>query len=187
MPVACHEVLDAIVTGTTGLRRRRTPSRERRKRRKWSIGKFTEEKKEVKKLNPFELLEASCLWFLDFQDTNDASAIRFISHIVFIAGKAKTFKFQDTAHTLYDTAVLKLAAKDGFEAFSAGNTDLALRYYSFEHLRESQAKMPALHCIHVGERSLASTSTVMKAARGMNAHAGLDIGAHAVAATVIPV
>ena len=69
---------------------------------KKSIRKFTEEKKEIKKLNPFELLEASCLWFLDFQDTNEASVSRFISHIAFIAGKAKTIKFQDTAHALYD-------------------------------------------------------------------------------------
>ena len=52
----------------------RTASREHRKRRKWSIRKFTEEKKKMKKLNLFELFRASCLWFLDFQDTNDTSA-----------------------------------------------------------------------------------------------------------------
>ena len=80
-----------------------------------------------------------------------------------------------------------MAAKDGFEAFSAGNTDLALGYYLFEHLRGSRVKMPALHYIHVVGRSLASTSILMRAVQGMNTHVGLDTGVRAVAALVIPV
>ena len=69
-------------------------------------------------LNPLELIEASCRWYLDMKDTTQGTAAKFISHIAFIASKAKSYKFQDVAHMLYDMVVRKLAVTDGYEAFS---------------------------------------------------------------------
>ena len=42
----------------------RTPSRERRLKRKWAIHNYNEDKKDTVKLNPFELIESSCNWMM---------------------------------------------------------------------------------------------------------------------------
>ena len=81
----------AAATGTTSSER--TSGRDHRKKRKWNIRKYTENKKEVKKLNPLELIEASCRWYLDMSDTTQGTAEKFINHIAFIASKAKSYKF----------------------------------------------------------------------------------------------
>ena len=114
----------------------RTPSRERRARSKWSVNKFKEERKDVKKKAPFELIEASCVWVVDRKDVDADSLIGFIKHICYIAGKAKSGRFVDAAHVNYDLAVRKLAFSDGFKAFSADNLEIALKYNAFEFMKK---------------------------------------------------
>ena len=85
----------------------RTPSRERRASSKWSVKRFMEERKDVKKMTPFELIEASYSWVVD--DADEESLIGFIKHTGYMAGKAKSGRFVDAAHVNYDLAVRKLA------------------------------------------------------------------------------
>ena len=59
------------------------------------------------------------------------------SLIGYIAGKAKLRWFIDTAHINYDLAIRKLAVSDGYKVFTAGNTELALKYYAFENMKKS--------------------------------------------------
>ena len=113
----------------------RTPSRERRRKSKWSLRRYTEDRKEVKKLNAYELIEASCSWFFDQEDLTTMKYCHFMKHIAFLAAKAKADKFLDCAHVHYDLAIRKLCVKQGFAAFTAGNSDLALKYYAFENLK----------------------------------------------------
>ena len=87
------------------------------------------------KLNPFELIESSCNWMIDQEDANSKDYIKFIQHISFISSKAKSYKFNDKAHIIYDRHFRKLCEKEGYAAFGAGNQELALRFYSFENLR----------------------------------------------------
>ena len=58
-----------------------------------------EERKDVKKMTPFELIEASCAWVVDRRDIDAESLVRFIKHISYIAGKAKSGRFVDATHT----------------------------------------------------------------------------------------
>ena len=111
-------------------------SRERRLRSKWSIKRFLEDRKDLKKVTPFELIESSCSWVLECKDLDVNSLKQFVKHIGYMAGKAKSGRFMDQAHANYDIAIRKLAAKEGFEAFSAGNPELALKYYAFEYMRK---------------------------------------------------
>ena len=54
-----------------------------------------------------------------------------------MAGKAKSGRFLDQAHASYDIAIRKLATKEDFNAFSAGNPELALKYYAFEYMKKA--------------------------------------------------
>ena len=83
----------------------RTPSRERRARSKWSVKRFMEERKDVKKMTAFELFEASCAWVVDKKDADEESLIGFIKHMGYMVGKAKSGRFVDAAHVNYDLAV----------------------------------------------------------------------------------
>ena len=58
-------------------------------------------------------------------------------------GKAKSGRFTDQMHANYDVA-RKLAAKEGFEAFSAGNPELALKYV-FQYMRKPGGRRGASH------------------------------------------
>lgn len=115
--------------------RSRTPSGERRKKSKWSIKRHTTDKKEIKKLSPHELVEASGKWVLDRDDMTIEDYQSFIKHIVFLSSKAKCDKFVDSCHVQYDLAVRKRAVKEGFKAFTAGDQECSVAVYSIENLR----------------------------------------------------
>ena len=113
----------------------RTPSRERCARSKWSLKRHVENRKDTKKLSLFELIEASFAWALDFKDTDYAKLRRFIKHIGYVIGKAKSGVFLDKEHNAFDQAVRKLAISEGFEAFSRRNGELSLKYYAYENMK----------------------------------------------------
>ena len=113
----------------------RTPSRERRQRSKWALRRYTEDKKDVKKLNLLELIEASCAWLFDQPDLDSVKYEHFVKHIALMSSKGKNDQFLNSAHVHYDLAVRKLCVKNGFSAFSTGNTDLVLKYYAFENIK----------------------------------------------------
>lgn len=117
----------------------RTPSLDRRLKRKWSLKHHTREKKCVTKLNPHELVEASCMWMLDVPDTTVGDFRKFVRHIAYMSGKARADRFWYSAHIGYDTAVRKEAVKEGFGAFGPGNQEHALDHYSFENVRSRKA------------------------------------------------
>lgn len=121
----------------------RTTSRDRKQRSKWSIRRYLEDRKDLKKLSPFELIESSCGWVLDKKDLDLQDLRRFVKHIKYMSGKAKSGRFLDQAHASYDLAIRKLAVTDGYDAFCAGNPELALRYYAFESMRTQNAKSSA--------------------------------------------
>lgn len=115
----------------------RTPSSERRRQRKWTLKHHTVERKQVKKLNPHELVEATCAWFQDSNAYNDLNACHaMLNHIGYISCKAKHNNFTNNAHIAYDAGVRKLAQKQGFQAFAVGNSDLSLRHYAYENIRD---------------------------------------------------
>lgn len=118
----------------------RSTSQEKKKRSKWSIRRYLEDRKDLKKLSPFELVESSCSWVLDKKDVDVHDLKRFIMHLKYVASKAKSGQFTDKAHASYDLAIRKLAVDNGFDAFCAGNPELALQYYAFESMRGYTAK-----------------------------------------------
>lgn len=113
----------------------RTPSETRKKRSKWSIKRYTTDKKLVKKLTPPELIEASCLWMIDQKNLVVPDYVAFIKHISYIAGKDKCDKFNDSAHVNYDTAVRKVAEEEGFKAFRRGDPELSIVHFSIENFK----------------------------------------------------
>ena len=115
--------------------RSRTRSTSRRRKSKWALKNYTEDKKDVRKLSVAELQEASCLWFLSLDGVTLKDAQAFFSHLAYIASKAKHEVFKDTAHVRYDTAIRKLAQKEGFAAFTAGNAAASLIHYGHESMR----------------------------------------------------
>lgn len=120
--------------------RSRTPSLERRRRSKWSVKRYTTDKKELKKLNAYELIEASCKWTIDQQSLSATDYRGFIKHIQYIAGKAKSDKFVDTTHVNYDLAIRKEAETEGFGAFKGGDPEHSIAIYSVENLRPRSGK-----------------------------------------------
>lgn len=117
----------------------RTPSRERRQRSKWAIKRYVEDHKNVKKINPHELVEASCAWVADQKDLTVGGLLGFISHIGYMAGKAKGGRYLDSAHAKYDLGIRKLAAKSGFAAFTGGDPEVSLKYYSLDFCKEKKS------------------------------------------------
>lgn len=115
--------------------RSRTRSTSRRRKSKWTLKNHTEDKKEVRKLSIAELQEASCLWFLSLDGVTLKDAQSLFSHLAYMASKAKHELFKDTAHTRYDTAIRKMAEKEGFAAFTAGNAAASLIHYGHEAIR----------------------------------------------------
>ena len=62
-------------------------------------------------------------------DSKDASADdyrRFIKHIVYIAGRAKSDRFTNAVHAQYDLAIRKPALDVGFKALTASSPELSL-------------------------------------------------------------
>lgn len=133
--------------------RERTPSRERRLKRKWQIRAYNEDKRDTNKLNPFELVESSCNWMADQDNPTAKDYKKCVQHISFICSKCKSFRFTDKTHVLYDKGVRKLCVKEGYAAFGTGNSALALKYYCFENMKSKNAqptsKVSQTRSVHV--------------------------------------
>lgn len=129
----------------------RTPTPERHRRSKWGLKKYTIDKKDVKKLNICELIEATCAWAVDQDSLDLPSAKGIFNHIAYMAGRAATDKFNDSAHVHYDLAIRKKAITEGFEAFKLGDSVYSIVHYSLENLKsKSAAKVKA----HTGKSHL---------------------------------
>lgn len=113
----------------------RTPSESRRQRSKWSLKRYTSDKKVVRKLTPPELIEASCLWMVDQKNVTAPDYVAFLKHVAYLAGKDKCDKFSDSAHVCYDTAVRKVAEEEGFKAFRRGDPELSIVHFSIENFK----------------------------------------------------
>ena len=79
--------------------------------------------KDVRKLNTYELIAASILWFLEIQNLTTADYKAFLEHLCLIAIRAKD-NYHDSAHVDYVLAVRHMAEKQGFAAFSNENSSL---------------------------------------------------------------
>ena len=90
-------------------------------------------------MSVMELQEASWLWFLSLDGVTVKDAQSLMSHLAYMASKAKNEVFKDTAHIRYDTAIHKLAEREGFAAFTAGNAAASLIHYGHESMK-SRAK-----------------------------------------------
>ena len=77
----------------------------RRRRCKWSLQKYTLGKKDVRKLNALELIDASIRWCLDIVSLSIKEDKAFLQHIDFISVHAIHDHFKDSAHVGYDCAV----------------------------------------------------------------------------------
>ena len=69
------------------------------------LKRYTVGGKDVRLLNPHELIAASCLWCLDIQELTRADNRVFIEHISFISIHAKDDYFKDSAHVDYVLSV----------------------------------------------------------------------------------
>ena len=74
--------------------------------------------KDVRRLNPHELIAASCLWCRDIQELTRADNRAFIEHIYFISIHTKDDYFKDSAHVDYVLSVHRSAEYAGFATFS---------------------------------------------------------------------
>lgn len=113
----------------------RSRSSSRRRRSKWSLKRFTVSSKEVRKLNAYELIEASSKWCLNIEDLTVKDYRVFIQHMAFIANRAKSDEFKDCAHTEYDAEIRKLAETIGFAAFSKANNGESVLHYGLPNTR----------------------------------------------------
>ena len=118
--------------------RSRTRSADRRRRSKWSLRRYTN-KKEVSKLNCYELIESSCNWFADQSNRTFEDYDGFIAHVRFLASKAKRDRFLDSSHVSYDCAIRRIAEKEGMKAFNGGNPEHSITYYSCESMRNKNS------------------------------------------------
>ena len=73
----------------------RSRSSSRRCRQKWAIQKYTIERKEVRKLNAYELIGASIKWALDIEGLTVKDYRSFLEVIGFISFRAMHDHFKD--------------------------------------------------------------------------------------------
>jgi len=103
-------------------------------RSKWSLKRYTIDNKEVRKLSPWEIVEATCETLdIDLMTTKDHRAL--LVHLGFLAQRAKNDVFKESAHAEYDLTVRKRALREGFEAFRTGNEFAAISRYNYDNLR----------------------------------------------------
>ena len=115
--------------------RSRSSSSTRRRRSKWSLKKFTVAGKEVKRLNPHELVAASTLWVMDQESLTRKDLLAMMEHIHFLSVRAMTDDFRDAAHVAYDTAIRKKAEVLGFSAFTEAHTGASVIHYGQQKLK----------------------------------------------------
>ena len=116
-------------------RTRSDSSATRRRRSKWSLKNYTIAGKEVRKLNAYELLGATMLWCLDIPDLSLFDYRSLIQHMHFICNRARDDHFKDCAHVEYDSAIRKMAEREGFEAFSRRNAGESIVHYGTQNSR----------------------------------------------------
>ena len=95
-----------------------------------------------------------------------------------------------TLPTLTNTCCSKTRYSDGYKVFTAGNPELALKYYTFEYMKkptslQGQAQLTR-NCLSVMARSHALATIRRKAVIGTRRHVIMGIGAPIVAAVHIP-
>ena len=115
--------------------RSRSSSSTRRRRSKWSLKKFTVAGKEVKRLNPHELIAASTLWLAGQENLTCKDMLAMFEHIHFLSVRAMTDDFRDAAHVAYDTAIRKKAEVLGFSAFTEAHTGASVIHYGQQQLK----------------------------------------------------
>ena len=64
-------------------------------------------------MNAYELIAASCLWYLDIQNLTIQDYEAFLKHVMLISIKTKDSYYTNCAHVAYVLAVQRLAEKEG--------------------------------------------------------------------------
>ena len=110
-------------------------SESRRRRRKWALKRYTLNKKDVEKLNCYELICATALWVVDVAEVSVKDCKAVFEHINFLGNRAMYNDFYDSAHINYDNAVRKLAETEGFSAFAQGSNGASVIHYGNQNMR----------------------------------------------------
>lgn len=115
-------------------------SGSRRRRSKWSLKKHTIGRKDMRRLNAYELIGASIRWALAIEGLNKVDYKALLEHIEFLTVRAMHDDFKDSAHVEYDLAVRVVAETKGFGAFSKANTGMSVSFYGAQHMRPKSSK-----------------------------------------------
>lgn len=110
-------------------------SSSRRRRGKWSLKRFTLAKKDVTKLNCYELICATTAWVLKVTDLSLKDSKAMFEHLNFLSYRAMHGEYVDGAHIAYDVDVRKTAEEIGFAAFARKNQGGSVLHYSPENMR----------------------------------------------------
>ena len=110
-------------------------SESRRRRRKWALKRYTLNKKDVEKLNCYELICATAMWAVDIPDMTVKDCKAVMEHINFLGNRAMNNDFYDKTHVTYDGAVRKLAETEGFSAFAQGSNGASVIHYGNQNMR----------------------------------------------------
>ena len=110
-------------------------SESRRRRHKWALKCYTLNKKDVQKLNCYELICATALWVVDVSEVSVKDCKAVFQHINFLCNRAMNNDFYDSAHINYDNAVRKLAETEGFAAFAQGSNGASVIHYGNQNMR----------------------------------------------------
>ena len=122
-------------------RRRRTTSSSasrsasRRRRSKWGLKRHTIGKKDVTRLNGYELICATTVWALSFPDITVKDCKSIFEHINFVGYRARKNEYHDSAHIAYDTEIRKMAETMGFRAFERRNQGASIMHYGTQNMR----------------------------------------------------
>ena len=113
----------------------RSSSSMRRRRHKWAVKRFIPGHTNLRKLNAYKLIKSSIKWCLDIPELTISDYRAFLQHIAFVANRAKSDDFKDTAHIDYDCEIRKLAESIGFVAFSREFTGESVLHYAPQNLK----------------------------------------------------
>ena len=113
-------------------------SESRRRRRKWALKRYTLNKKDVEKLNCYELICATATWVVDIPDVSVKDCKAVLEHINFLGNRAMNNDFFDRTHITYDNAVRKLAETVGFSAFAQGSNGASVIHYGNQNMRANR-------------------------------------------------
>ena len=127
-------------------------------RSKWSLRKYTVDRKALKNLNSYELIEASCKWLADQRNVTSEEHLCYNKHLMYLASKAKSDKFVESSHVNYDIATRKMAQEIGFQAFKYGNNEASMEYYVVENFKSrSSTTRPSVSLRYYSSKSAGYT------------------------------